>query len=104
LLGRLADVALERVLPSGDTLVTFRLVVPRPPEKRQALTGRRAPTIDTVDCVAWGARERKRLLAQSGGCELEVWGALRRRFYRGPGGLGSRYEVSVEKVVAVKGT
>lgn len=94
--GRISGEPLEVQLPSGDKLVTFRLVVPRAPVTRRAADSeRRLPTIDTIDCVAKTAALRRKLLATSRDPAVDVTGTLRRRFYRGPGGLGSRYEVEL---------
>jgi single-strand DNA-binding protein len=89
LAGRLAAPGEERTLPSGDLLVTFRLVVARPPAARAP--GR--PTVDTIDCVAWGAGVRRSVLGWTAGDVVEVTGALRRRFWRGNSGPTSRTEV-----------
>jgi single-strand DNA-binding protein len=75
-------------------MVSFRVVVPRP-----AASGsdeRRRPTVDTIDCVAWLARVRRAAASWQPGDTIEVEGALRRRFWRGPGGgPASRCEVEV---------
>jgi single-strand DNA-binding protein len=87
--GRLASAALERGLPSGDTVATFRLVVDQPPRKESSAR------VDTLDCAAFRADVRKRLLRCEAGEVLEIEGALRRRFFRAGGGAASRYEVEV---------
>ena len=51
LVGRLAAEPARRELPSGDVLVSFRLVVSRPPGRKRATE--RSPTVDTLDCAAW---------------------------------------------------
>lgn len=94
LAGRLSAPAEERTLPSGDVLVSFRVVIGRPPETR---TRSRAPAIDTIDCVAWTAALRRTALAWAAGDSVEVTGALRRRFWRAGGGAASRTEVEVLK-------
>lgn len=76
--------ALERELPSGDVLVSARLVV-----------GRAGSGVDTIDCAVWREGLRRRALAVPDGTVLEVDGSLRRRFWRTPGGPASRYEVEV---------
>ena len=88
--GRLAAPVDERVLPSGDTVATFRLVVARSGPVRPG-----APSVDTVDCAAWTARQRRRLVVLPAGSVLSVQGSLRRRFYRAGGAVASRYEVEV---------
>jgi single-strand DNA-binding protein len=101
LVGRLAALAEDRELPSGDRLTSWRLVVDRPPSRRTLPAGSRAPTIDTVDCVAWTAGLRKAAGTWAPGDVLSIEGALRRRFWRGSGGPASRYEVEVSKVKRV---
>jgi len=76
--------ATARTLPSGDEVVTARLVVPR------ASTG-----VDTIDCAVWKGGLRSRALKVVDGTIMEVEGSLRRRFWRTPGGPASRYEVEV---------
>ncbi len=94
LVGRLAAPAQERELPSGDLLVSWRLVVDRPARRRS--TAARAPTVDTLDCAAFLAGPRRAALALGAGDVVSVHGALRRRFWRAPtGGAASRYEVEV---------
>jgi len=96
LAGRLAAEAAERTLPSGDTVSTFRLVVGRPPPSRAG-----SPSVDTLDCAAWSARQRRRLAPLPAGTVLEVRGALRRRFFRAGGAVASRYEVEVEDITVL---
>ncbi|RJK93106.1 single-stranded DNA-binding protein [Vallicoccus soli] len=91
--GRLAAPAQAVVLPSGDEIATFRLVVPREPAPARR-TGPRA-LVDTIECTAWTAALRRRALAAGQHEVLEVEGALRRRFWRGPAGASSRYGVEV---------
>ncbi len=90
LVGRLATAPEAREMPSGDQAVTWRLVVDRPvPDRR----GR----VDTLACVAWLAPARRAALKWQAGDIIELDGALRRRFWRTPGGPVSRYEVEVRK-------
>ncbi len=101
LVGRLAAPGQERTLPSGDRLVAFRLVVPRPRPGRTAQ--RRASGVDTIDCSAWSVTGRRQVLGWATGDVVQVSGALRRRFWRGPGGApASRYEVEVDRARRVR--
>lgn len=96
--GRLAAEPEERELPSGDALMTWRLVVDRPPAKRKLPEGGREITLDTLDCVAWSAGLQRGARAWSPGDVISIEGAVRRRFWRAPaGGIGSRYEIEVAK-------
>ena len=90
LAGRISAGPEERVLPSGDVLWTFRLVVPRP--SRAAV--RRG--VDALDCAVWGGRVRRSVASWREGDVVEVTGAVRRRFFRVAGGAASRFEVEVE--------
>jgi single-strand DNA-binding protein len=95
LVGRLSGEPQERELPSGDRLVTFRLVVHRAAQPSAA--GRSKQRVDTIDCVAWASRVRRSALGWPDGCTLEISGALRRRFRRTPTGPTSRVEVEVQR-------
>ena len=86
--GRVSGDPEERQLPSGDRIWVFRVVVPRDsPRGRQ--------TVDVVDCTAWDGRTRRSVSRWRDGDQVEVTGALRRRFFRSGGATVSRVEVEV---------
>ncbi len=87
--GRLAAAPSVLTLPSGDELCAFRIIVARPLGE----AGR--SKVDTVDCRVSTARARRVVERAEPGVELELHGSLRRRFWRGGGGVQSRYEVEV---------
>lgn len=87
LIGRLSGPPEERVLPSGDVIVAIRLTVARRNEHR----------VDTIDCVVRTAALQRRMLRQQLGAEIEVEGALHRRFWRTGPSVASRYEVEIER-------
>lgn len=91
LVGRLSVAPQERVLPSGDTLWTFRVVVDRP------RGGASRQTVDTLECAAWSPRARRSVGRWSAGDVVEVSGALRRRFFRTGAGAASRVEVEMTR-------
>lgn len=97
LVGRVSGQPETREMPSGDCLVSWRVVVDRPAPRR-APAGRRSPTVDTVDCVGWSAAVRRTARGLEDGDVVAVQGALRRRFWRGRAGMQSRTEVEVESV------
>lgn len=97
LVGRVPAAPEQRALPSGDALVTWRVVVGRPPG-RPLPEGVRATTVDTLDCVAWTASTRRAATALLPDDVVEVTGALRRRFWRAGAGAASRCEVEVSTV------
>lgn len=91
LVGRLAASPRVVVLPSGQQLVTWRLIVRRPEAPKEA----RRPVVDTIDCQAWAPQVRRQAASWRPDDMLELGGSLHRRFWRAPHGLSSRYEVEV---------
>jgi single-strand DNA-binding protein len=101
LVGRLAITPVRKDLPSGDPLVSFRLVVERDPKARRAAANggsSRSPTVDTLDCSAWRRDVQRTLARAEPGEVLEISGAIRRRFWRTGTGAASRSEVEVLRV------
>ena len=89
--GKLSAPAELRTLPSGDALVSFRLVVQRP--GRPARGGGH----DTLQCVTFDRGLQRRVALWQPGDVIEVEGALQRRFWRTPGGTQSVCEVNCRK-------
>ncbi len=104
LVGRVSGPPEQRELPSGDLLVSVRVVVGRPAPARTRTDGAaaRAP-VDTIDVACWSARARAAALRLADGDHVEVQGALRRRFFRAGGAAVSRYEVEAASVRRVRG-
>jgi single-strand DNA-binding protein len=73
--GRLSAPAEVRTLPSGDTLVSFRLVVRRPEPRA------RGQSTDTLSCITYDRALQRRITAWQAGDVVEVEGALQRRFW-----------------------
>ncbi len=100
LVGRVSAAPERRELPSGDQLVTLRLVVDRPqPTGARAKCHKRA--VDVIDVACWSKRTQRTaagLVADDG---VRVEGALRRRFFATGGGRASRYEVEASRLVRV---
>ncbi len=92
LTGRVSGEPQERELPSGDRVVQFRVVVRRATPRPGG--GSRAG-VDTIDVSCWTKALQRKALRCSPGDAVTVHGALRRRFWRAPGGPASRYEVEV---------
>ncbi|MEO7752619.1 MAG: single-stranded DNA-binding protein [Terracoccus sp.] len=107
LAGRLSAQAEERELPSGNHLVTLRVVIPRKGARRRRAGpeggGARPVGVDTIDVVCWTAVTRRAALRLSAGDIVSVEGALRRRFFGGPTGRQSRYEVEASALRRVGG-
>ena len=81
--GRVSAEATDRELPSGEHVVEFRLIVTR--EEREG--------VDTLDIAAWSAKSRRTALSLKPGEWVEVAGSVRRRFWQGPAGLASRWQI-----------
>lgn len=87
LTGRVSGTPQEKVLPSGDRLWTFRVVVSR----SEPRAGRQR--VDALECVAWQPRVQRSVAAWAEGDTVAVEGSMRRRFYRAGGATVSRVEV-----------
>ncbi|CAN5255631.1 hypothetical protein BH09ACT10_BH09ACT10_28170 [soil metagenome] len=90
--GHVTGLPIERELPSGDLIVSFRLTVPRSKDKRTVSK----QLVDTFDCTAWTARMRKAALRLTARQQVVVEGALRRRFQRQQGTPMSYVSVEVD--------
>lgn len=89
--GRISGAPDERELPSGDTVVQLRLVVPR--SGSRVRVGGGGATVDTIDVACWTKALQRKAIRLKPGDLVTVRGALRRRFWRSPSGPASRYEV-----------
>ncbi len=89
--GRLSAPAELRTLPSGDTLVSFRLVVRRPEPRA------RGQSTDTLACIAYDRALQRRIAAWQPGDVVEIEGALQRRFWRTASGTASVTEVNCRR-------
>jgi single-strand DNA-binding protein len=92
--GILPAQAQERVLANGTEVAIFQVVVQRP-------EGAGAKS-DTLDCACSAANLRRQVARYAEGDRIEVIGRLQRRFWRGTGGVASRYEVEVESLRRTK--
>ena len=85
--GRLSSPAELKTLPSGDPLVTFRLIVRRPEPKA------RGSSVDVLTCITYDRALQRRIAAWEAGDVVEVEGALQRRFWRTGTGTASVCDV-----------
>lgn len=90
--GRISSAPVERELPSGDRVVSFRLVMPR---ERTAMTAGSRQVSDWVECAAWSGRVRRTVSSWRAGDQVAVEGSLRRRFYREGEGRATLVEVEI---------
>lgn len=86
--GRVSAAATDRELPSGEHVVEFRLIITR--EQREG--------VDTLDIAAWSPKNRRSALSLKAGEWIEVTGSVRRRFWQGPAGLASRWQIEAESI------
>jgi single-strand DNA-binding protein len=82
--GVLTEAGEERELAGGALAVRWTVRVPREGDRGGS---------DLIDCVALDPALRVRALAWPEGAQLEVWGAIRRRFFRAGGRTTTRVEV-----------
>jgi single-strand DNA-binding protein len=104
LVGRVSAAPEQRELPSGDQLVTLRVVVDRPPQKtkvKKAAEGRSRRAVDVIDVACWSRRTQRAATGLAADDGIRIEGALRRRFFGAGGGRASRYEVEASRIVRV---
>lgn len=97
LVGRVAAEPAPTQLPSGDEVVSVRLIVERCPPAPREQPAVRGPGVDTLDCSAWRPAVRRTVLRWGPGDVVEITGALRRRFRRTESGPVSRWEVEIAR-------
>ena len=88
LTARVTSEAEQVDLPSGDSLVKFRVVVPRFKPTTKA-------TVDTIDCVSFKPVIKRKASSLAVGDIVDISGAIRRRFWKSGAGVASRVEVEV---------
>ncbi len=98
LCGRVAAEAQERELPSGDVIVTGRVIVDRDADSLK----RSRQRVDTIDCVGWTVRVQRSMRGWKAGDQVEIKGSIRRRFFRSPVGPASRVEIEVKSSKKIK--
>jgi single-strand DNA-binding protein len=102
LVGRLTGDPAVVELPSGDTLVTFRISVDRGAAPRRSGSSMSGQRVDSVPCTAWTARLRRSILSWRAGDLVEVAGAVRCRFYQAGGATRSRVEVEASSARIIR--
>lgn len=100
LVGRVGSKPEERVLPSGESLWTFRITVARPPAKATSRGSRQRS--DSLDCAVWGGRPRRTVSTWAKGDLVEVTGSVRKRFFQAGGATASRVEVEVTRARVIR--
>jgi single-strand DNA-binding protein len=89
--GRVSAKACQKELPSGDTVVEFRLIIAR----------ERGKGVDTLDIAAWNSKARRSALTLKPDEWIEVSGSVHRRFFTGISGLASRWQVEANEIARI---
>ena len=89
LIGRVSSIQGEKVLPSGDKVGEFRIVISR---------GGKNPSFDVLDIAVWSETLRRKVRTLKSEDWLEIQGSLRRRFWQGKAGLATRWQVEAAKI------
>jgi single-strand DNA-binding protein len=89
--GRVSGEAIDRELPSGEHVVQFRLIITR--QEREG--------VDTLDIAAWSAKSRRSALSLKPGEWVEISGSVNRRFWQGPAGLASRWQIQADSITRI---
>ena len=103
IVGELVAPPQSRLLPTGEEVLSFRLMVrAQPPPARSAkavaVTRERG---DSIDVAATRSECRQRIIRSGVGDVVEIEGCLRHRYWRGAGGLAGRYEVEALRIRSV---
>jgi single-strand DNA-binding protein len=88
IVGRCSEPGEEKVLPSGDKVVEFRIIVGR--DDRDGY--------DTFDVALWSSVLRKRGVALKSDEWVEITGTLRRRFWKVGAVSASRWQVEAREL------
>ena len=94
LVGRVSAPPERRELPSGDLLVTLRVVVDRPPRR-----GQKRRQVDVIDVACWTRRVQRSVESLAPDDRVRIEGSLRRRFFAAGAARASRYEVEAVRVI-----
>jgi single-stranded DNA-binding protein len=89
--GRVSAQATSKELPSGDKVVEFRLIITR--SEREG--------VDTLDIAAWSSKMRRSALTLKEGEWVEISGSIHRRFWSGPTGVASRWQVEAAEIARI---
>ncbi len=96
LVGRVSRPPRDRRLPSGDQMMMWGLAVRRPPGHPSSKKS------DGIACVAFDPEVAALVARWRVDDVVSVEGALHHRFWSGPGGGASTYEVEVHRVSTVE--
>jgi len=87
--GCISSLPTTKVLPSGDEVVEFRIVIDRARRRGQKRE------VDSLEIAAWNAREKRQVQKLVPGQWIALEGSVHRRFWSSPKGLASRWQIEV---------
>ena len=91
LVGWVTTIAMDRELPNGDLVTSFRIAITRP-----------EGGVDTIDLEAWSQATRKKALKLKDGEWVAITGSIRRRFWKSGAGLASQWSVVTKSIKKVE--
>lgn len=98
--GRISGKPERKKLPSGDTIVQFRLIVDRKTglKSKSKSADKKKRQVDTIDIGVWKKKLQIKALSLVPEQFAKVEGAIRRNFWTTPAGLASRYQIDAEVI------
>jgi single-strand DNA-binding protein len=91
--GCVSSLPTAKILPSGDEVVEFRIVIDRMQRRGGEKSLRRE--VDSLEIAAWNPRERRAALKLQPGDWVRIEGSVHRRFWSSPKGIASRWQIEV---------
>lgn len=91
--GCVSSLPTAKILPSGDEVVEFRIVI----DRMQRCGGQKSlrREVDSLEIAAWNPRERRAALKLQPGDWIRIEGSVHRRFWSSPKGIASRWQIEV---------
>ena len=98
--GRISGKPERKKLPSGDTIVQFRLIVDRKTglKSKSKSADKKKREVDTIDIGVWKKKLQIKALSLVPEQFAKIEGAIRRNFWTTPAGLASRYQIDAEVI------
>ena len=89
--GRVSSLGIEKIMPSQDRVVEFRIVI-----NRETRTG-----VDVLDIGAWNSKARRKALTLKVDEWVEIEGSIHRRFWQSAHGLASRWQIESSEITRI---
>lgn len=89
--GRVSSLGIEKIMPSQDRVVEFRIVI-----NRETRSG-----VDVLDIGAWNSKARRKALTLKVDEWVEIQGSIHRRFWQSAHGLASRWQIEASEITRI---